>query len=331
MPFVRQIAQSCIRVVVAVTLISGAGILALAVALRQPTITRRPFHGSMRADEAVLQKHVQFLTENVRPRNASHPENLDRTITYIADGFRAAGARTMIQTFEARKKHYANVVGEFGRAATSDAVLVVGAHYDAFGDTLPGADDNASGTAGLLELARLLGRHRVQRPVMLVAYANEEPPFFGSDAMGSAIHATSLAAARRPVRGMICLEMIGYFSADQTWPNAFFELIYPSRGDFIGVTGGWSDRHLARTVKSAIAGAGGIRVVSFSGPRENSDASDQRNYWRHGWTAVVVTDTAYLRNPNYHTSSDTADTLDYRTMARVVDGVLNSVLYLSSG
>lgn len=331
MSVARRIARSCIRVVMAVTLISVAGILALAAALRQPTATRKPFHGLMRADAAVLQKHVQFLTEDVRPRSVSHPETLDRTITYIADAFRAAGARTMIQTFEARKKHYANVVAEFGPAATGEAVLVVGAHYDAFGDALPGADDNASGTAGLLELARLLGRHRVQRPVMLVAYANEEPPFFGSDAMGSAIHATSLAATHTPVRGMICLEMIGYFSADQTWPSTFFQLIYPSRGDFIGVAGGWSDRALARKVKSAIAGAGGIRVVSFSGSRETSDASDQRNYWRHGWTAVVITDTAYLRNPNYHTASDTADTLNYRAMARVVDGVLNSVLYLSSG
>lgn len=126
---------------------------------------------------------------------------------------------------------------------------------------------------------------------------------------------------------MICLEMIGYFSAGQRWPNRLFELLYPSKGDFIGIAGGWSDRSLARFVKRAIIGAGGIRAVSFSGPRETSDASDHRNYWRHGWRAVVVTDTAFLRNPNYHTAGDTAGTLDYRRMARVVDGVLNAVLH----
>ena len=88
---------------------------------------------------------------------------------------------------------------------------------------------------------------------------------------------------------------------------------------------------MVRDVKRAIAGAGGVRVVSFSGPRETSDASDHRNYWSHGWPAVMVTDTAFLRNPNYHTAHDTADTLDYRRMASVIDGVLNAVLHLSSG
>lgn len=92
------------------------------------------------------------------------------------------------------------------------------------------------------------------------------------------------------------------------------------------MAGGWDDRRLARTVKRGIAGAGGIRVVSSTGPRETSDASDQRNYWRFGWPAVMVTDAAFLRNPNYHTSRDTADTLDYRKMARVVDGVWSGVM-----
>jgi Zn-dependent M28 family amino/carboxypeptidase len=158
---------------------------------------------------------------------------------------------------------------------------------------------------------------------MLVAYTNEEPPFFGSDQMGSAVHAQSLEG--RAVRGMIWLEMIGYFAETQSWPNALFAWIYPNRGDFIGIAGGWSDRGLAREVKRAIAGAGRIDVVSFSGPRETSDASDHRNYWSHGWPAVMITDTAFLRNPNYHTARDTADTLDYTRMARVVDGVLNAV------
>lgn len=212
-------------------------------------------------------------------------------------------------------------------------MLVIGAHYDAFGDTgeLPGADDNASGTAGLLELARLRGSHRLNQPVTLVAFANEEPPFFGSDEMGSAVHAASIATTGRAVSGMISLEMIGFFSSDQSWPNALFSVIYPDEGNFIGVVGGWSDRHLTKAVKRAIAGSGGIRVLSFSGPRETSDASDHRNYWRHGWSAVMVTDTAYLRNPNYHTHTDTAESLDYRRMALVIDGVFNAVIHLSSG
>jgi hypothetical protein len=157
------------------------------------------------------------------------------------------------------------------------------------------------------------------------AYATEEPPFFGSAQMGSAVHANSLRTDGRRVRGMICLEMIGYFSGEQTWPSALFALLYPARTDFIAVGGGWQDRELTRHVKRAIDGAGGVRVVSFTGSRETSDASDHRNYWSHGWPAVIVTDTAFLRNPNYHTSGDTAATLDYDRMARVVDGIFSAI------
>jgi Zn-dependent M28 family amino/carboxypeptidase len=218
-------------------------------------------------------------------------------------------------------------MAEFGPGDRSQSLLVVGAHYDAFGETgsLPGADDNASGTAGLLELARLLGKADPLAPVMLVAYTNEEPPFFGSEEMGSAVHAASLARAHRAVKGMICLEMIGYYTRQQSWPTPLFSLLYPSHGDFIGVAGGWHDRELARWVKRGIIGAGGIPVVSFTGPRETSDASDQRNYWPHGWPAVMVTDTAFLRNPNYHTIRDTAATLNYQRMAAVVNGVFNAI------
>ncbi len=320
-PFLR----SLLRIAVTVLVLSLLGFGALAFVLRQLSLTAAPWRGTARADPHTLQAHVRFLSEEVRPRSG---ENLERAARYIESHFRSAGARTSMQTFHARGRDYANVIAEFGPAGGE--VLVIGAHYDAFTETgpLPGADDNASGTAGLLELARLLGRNDVRAPVMLVAYANEEPPFFGSDLMGSAVHAQSLEG--RAVRGMICLEMIGYFSAKQSWPNALFAAIYPNRGDFIGVAGGWSDRRFARDVKRAMAGASDLPVVSFSGPRETSDASDHRNYWSHGWPAVMVTDTAFLRNPNYHTSRDTEDTLDYTRMGRVVDGVLNAALSVPS-
>ena len=239
----------------------------------------------------------------------------------------------------ARRREYRNVIASFGpdvgrplrppgRAESPPYVVVVGAHYDVFsprGTTLPGADDNASGTAGLLELARLLGRQPPSRPVMLVAYANEEPPFFGTDEMGSAVHAASLAADGRPVAGMICLEMIGCFTPRQPWDSWVLSAIYPTTGDFIAVAGGWRDRTLTREMKAAIAGAG-MKVVSMTAPHSWLDASDQRSYWAHGFPAVMITDTAYERNPNYHTAGDTAATLDYARMARVVDGVFNAVM-----
>jgi len=328
MTSIASVGRSFLRIIVAVSVVASIGVAALAAALRQPALTSLPFIGSQRADAELLRQHVRFLTNDVCPRSAKHPENLDRAADYIAKQFRAARGVTFVQSFVARGSQYSNVIARFGPADPKLPVLVLGAHYDSFGETgdLPGADDNASGTAGLLELARLLGKHELTSPVLLVAYTTEEPPFFGSDEMGSAVHANSLSADRRLVRGMICLEMIGYFSNEQSWPNALFEFVYPSTGDFVGVVGGWPDRALARFVKRAMAGAEGVRVVSFNGPRQTSDASDHRNYWSHGWKAVVITDTAFLRNPNYHTRRDTADTLDYERMARVVDGVLNAAL-----
>jgi Zn-dependent M28 family amino/carboxypeptidase len=331
MAFIAKLGRSLLRICVAVSIVAGVGLAGLAIALRQPTLTSLPFKGSQRANPELLRKHVRFLINDVRPRSADHPENLDRAADYIANSFRFAHGTTSVQTFAARGKRYSNVIAQWGPNDPNLPVLVIGAHYDSFdqGGDLPGADDNASGTAGLLELARLLGTQQITSPVMLVAFSTEEPPFFGSEQMGSAVHANSLSAEHRLVRGMICLEMIGYFSAEQSWPNPLFDLLFPSRGDFIGVVGGWPDRELARFVKRAIVGSDGIRVVSFSGPRETSDASDHRNYWSHGWKAVVITDTAFLRNPNYHTQRDTAETLDYERMARVVNGVLNAALHSS--
>ena len=118
----------------------------------------------------------------------------------------------------------------------------------------PGADDNASGTAGLLELARVLDSSSLAQRVELVAFTNEEPPFFASSWMGSAVHARSLRDA--DVEGMICLEMIGYFSAVQDWPHPFFRWLYPDRGDFIGIVGRWSDAGLTRRVERAMRGGG---------------------------------------------------------------------------
>ncbi|MCU1228835.1 MAG: peptidase [Acidobacteria bacterium] len=313
----RPILRSLLRIFLAVAIIIGAVI----VVVRQPTITSLPFRPATRASAARLREDLRVLTS--APRDAEHSA---WEADYIAHELTAAGGRLTSQPFAARGATFRNVVAAFGPRDNRQPPLIVGAHYDAFGDAgnYPGADDNASGTAGLLELARILGRTPPATPVLIVAFANEEPPFFASEEMGSAIHAASIEG--QPIAGMICLEMIGYYTAHQNWTTPVLGAIYPSHGDFIAVTGGWSDRTLARHVKRAIAGAGGIGVVSFTGPRSMLDASDQRNYWARGRTAVMVTDTAYLRNPNYHTARDTAATLDYSRMARVVDGIANAVL-----
>ncbi|HEX3110827.1 MAG TPA: M28 family peptidase [Thermoanaerobaculia bacterium] len=305
-----------VAAVLAVVLFASASAI-----IRQPIVVfDRPAPRLASPDR--LRHDVEFLTATVRPRDAAHPPNLNAAADYLARELAGAGARVRVQPFNARRQSFRNVIAEFGPPASQQPLLIIGAHYDVFSEhgDFPGADDNASGTAALLELARLLHRRPIARPVMLVAYANEEPPFFGSEQMGSAVHAQSLKETGRPIAGMICLEMIGYYTDVQRWDSWVLRLMYPTRGDFIGVAGGWDDRALARSVKRALGTS--MHAVSFTGPRTMLDASDQRNYWNRGWPAVMVTDTAYERNPNYHTIRDTAATLDYERMAHIVDGLV---------
>ena len=299
------------RVLVVVAVI----VLIAIAAVRQPTLPSS-YVAHSHASDARLQRDVVTLTSI--PRCADDPSSLDRAATYIEQQFDATGAQVVVQTYTARHRTYRNVIASFG--PRDGELTIVGAHYDAFCEphALPGADDNASGVAGLLELARVLARERVIHPIVLVAYSTEEPPFFGTDEMGSAIHAQSLG--KRPARVLI-LEMIGCFTDDASLPG-LFKWIYPRRGDFVVVAGRWSDVMLTRDVKRGMSAA--TRVVSFTGPA--FDASDQRNYWLANREAVMISDTAYLRNPRYHTARDTAETLDYARMARVVDAVLNALL-----
>jgi len=318
--------RSLLRILIASALVIAVLFVIAAVLVRQPLYARVKAVPA-RADAARLRAHVDFLTTTTPARNADHPERLLAAAQYIAGLFRESGAVVEEQDYEASGRTYRNVIGHYG--PRNGQVLIIGAHYDAFGAgaDLPGADDNASGTAGLLELARLLGRAQITKPVTLVAFSTEEPPFFASEHMGSAVHAASLAHSGRPVAGMICLEMIGYYADEQQWEPKLLSLLYPKHGDFIGVAGGWRDRKLARQVKAAL-NAAGANAVSFTGPRSLLDASDQRNYWARGWPAVIITDTAYLRNPNYHMAGDTADTLDYTRMARIVEGLLTAIVRL---
>ncbi len=240
-----------------------------------------------RADPERLRRHVELLTTEASPRDSDHPENLDKAADYIQARFAETGARVQDQAFEVRGRAYRNVIASFGPA--TGPLLIVGAHYDSFGDfgPNPGADDNASGTAGLLELARLLDGRALAHRVELVAYANEEPPYFGSPWMGSAVHARSVKD--QDVRGMICLEMIGYFTDEQPWPHWFLDLLYPDRGDFIAIAGRWSDRDLAKRLKKSIRGhrlprpqlhrpplrrPGRLRPDQLLGPRDSGGDGD---------------------------------------------------------
>ena len=278
-------------------------------------------------DPAWLEAHVRTLV-GFSPRDETYPENLDRAAAWIRRELEDAGGRVEDQPFKTRGAIYRNAVAHFG--PENRERIVVGAHYDAAGP-YPGADDNASGVAGLLELARLLGETPPPGHVELVAFTLEEPPSFTTPAMGSATHAASLKERGVTLRAMIALEMIGYFTdapGSQSYPRSLLKLFYPTRGNFIGVVGKLGQGALVRRVRNAMRRASPLPVRSISAPVSlpGVDFSDHRSYWDAGYEAVMITDTAFYRNPNYHTEHDTPETLDYGRMAMVVEGIWAAVM-----
>jgi len=280
---------------------------------------------------ASLSSHVLALVRADKPRDADHPENLEAAAAYIHHEFTRAQGVVADQIFTADAKNYRNVVASFGPDTRER--IVVGAHYDTHGP-LPGADDNASGVAGLIELAHLLGKTKLPMRVELVAYTLEELPYFRTEQMGSQVHAARLKQQGAQVRAMISLEMIGYFSdaADsQDYPIPLMKLIYPTRGNFISVVGKVGEGKLVRQVKRAMQIAAPLPVYSINAPSviPGIDFSDHQSYWKLGYPAVMVTDTAFYRNHNYHTEGDTPERLDYVRMAQVVEAVYAAVTELA--
>ncbi len=316
------------RTLLALSLALGFIWLSLFVFFRRPTLGQLPILDLQRASPAALSRDVEALATGIPWRDSDHPENLDIAAAYIEEQLRAVGAPFVEQVYQAGGATYRNVVASFG--PSEGALTVVGAHYDSFGlfGENPGADDNASGTAGLLELARLLSQHSPKTPVELVFYTNEEPPYFASDSMGSAVHAASLKQQSRSVKGMICLEMIGYFTERQPWPNILYRSLFPRQGDFIALIGRSQDSWLIHHLERAFRSSSPVPALGLTAPSwlPGVDASDHRNYWQGGYSAALVTDTAFVRNPNYHTPGDTAATLDYVSMAGVVQGVFRAIL-----
>ncbi|MBC8136016.1 MAG: M28 family peptidase [Fibrella sp.] len=277
-----------------------------------------------------LESHVRMLAETLSPRDHHHTENLDRVAAYIRAELEQAGGRTSEQTYRVDGKTYHNVVAAFG-PETPERV-VVGAHYDAAGP-YPAADDNASGVAGLIELAHRLKDTQLPLRVEMVAFTLEEPPHFGTDRMGSAVHAASLRKKGVAVRAMISLEMIGYFSDkpnSQDYPVPALKATYPSEGNFIAVVGRADETAVIRRIEDAMRKASALPVRSLAAPATvpGIALSDHRNYWDAGYPAVMITDTSYYRNPNYHTPHDKPETLDYDRMALVVDGVHSAIQVL---
>lgn len=285
----------------------------------------------IKIDTRNLYSAVEKLTTVAPPRNYKNKPSLDNVAQYIKDKFSEYGFEPVEQTYKVNDITYKNIIASWG--PQNSPVFVVGAHYDVYGE-FPGADDNASGVAGIIELARLIGTNKPELncKIELVAYTLEEPPFFRTEHMGSYVHAASLHKRNAEVIGMACLETIGYFTdseSSQAYPLSLMKLAYPGQGDFIAVVSNFGSSALTDHFMKNLA-ATSVNAEQLKAPSiiTGVDFSDHLNYWKFGYKAIMITDTAFYRNANYHQESDTIETLDFEKMAEVIKGVYWTLINL---
>ncbi len=279
------------------------------------------------SDTTIIKSHLTAITKTGKFRTYKNIDQLNSTAEYIKSVFKQYSDSVCIQEYSVNGQVYKNVICSFG--TENKKRIIVGAHYDVC-DNQEGADDNASGVVGLLELSRLLNGQKLKQRIDLVAYSLEEPPYFRTEYMGSYIHAKSLVDNKTEVYGMISLEMIGYFSDEkksQSYPIGLLSLFYGNRGNYITLVkkfgAGQFTRKFCRKYKATKA----IRTKKFTAPPAlpGIDFSDHLNYWKFGFSALMITDTSFFRNKNYHEPTDTMATLDIKRMAKVIDGVFNTL------
>ncbi len=281
-----------------------------------------------------LQRHVVRLADEIGDRNLRRYPQLIQAANYIESQLRSAGYEVSRQVYEVDGQECYNLEVALTGAASPDEIVVVGAHYDTYPST-PGADDNASGTAALLELARRFAGSQPRRTLRFVAFTNEEPPYFQKPSMGSWSYAHRSRELNENLVCVLSLETLGYYSDEaesQRYPPPL-GVVYPSVGDFVGVVGNVASRPLVHRVLSSLrknlefpTEAGAV-----PGVMPGVGWSDHWSFWQEGYQAVMITDTAVFRNPNYHRASDTPDTLDYARMARVVEGLEHVILEAAAG
>lgn len=283
-----------------------------------------------------LRRHVDVLAELIGPRHTGRPEALASAATYIERQFLALEDDVERQMYEVDGITVANLIVERRGERRPDLIVVVGAHYDSVPAT-PGADDNASAVAVLIEAARLLRGRSGRRTVRFVAFACEEPPHFYTDTMGSQVYARRCRTRSERILGMVCLEMLGYFTDEpgsQATPFGIprcLRWLFPHRGQFLAAVGNLRSLSLAWRFHWGFKRCSRLPLFSVCLPEAIHEIrlSDNSSFWDQGYPALMVTDTSFLRNPHYHQSSDRADTLDYVRMAQATRGVAGGLLRLA--
>ena len=284
-----------------------------------------PLTQSQKESSRRLEQNVTQLAGEIGERNYGVPKAYNTTADFIAETFRESGLVPYEEEL-GDKLQFRNIIAEHYGTSLPDEVIIVGAHYDTVWLS-SGADDNASGVAVMLEIARQLKTMQLSRTIRFVAFANEEYPHFLTDYMGSLFHAKRSYEREDKIMAMLSLEMLGYFSDDadsQSYP-APLSWFYPDKANFIAFVSDFSSRHL---LKKCI----GIFRESMTFPSEGLTApvalipdirrSDHAAFWRYNYPAFMLTDTAAYRNSAYHNAKDVPDSLDYGAMARITTGLI---------
>jgi hypothetical protein len=279
-----------------------------------------------------LSEVVRQLSSTIRERNLQREGSLQATTEYLSRELTQAGYAVSEQPYTIQGEAVSNLEADLVGSADNDGIVIVGAHYDSVEGTV-GANDNATGVAATLELARCLQGSHLRRTIRFVFFVNEEPPYFQSGQMGSVVYARKLKREGVPVSAMISLETIGYYSdapGSQKYPP-LLNLLYPSRGDFIGFVGNSESRDLVRRATRTFRESATFPSEGIAAPANwpGIGWSDQWSFWQEGWPGIMVTDTAPFRYPYYHTAFDTTDKVNCEKMARVVDGLRNVVISLA--
>jgi Zn-dependent M28 family amino/carboxypeptidase len=279
-----------------------------------------------------LREHVNALAVDIGSRSPSEFDSLVRAANYVHSVFEDAGLPVREQEYQYYDQRVANVLATIPATTGAPAYYVVGAHYDTVPST-PGADDNASAVAVMLELAGRLGQSSLRAPILFAAFTLEEPPAYLTGHQGSRIFVRSCQSNGDSVLGAIILEMVGYTAPRQHYPFLSRWPGYPAEGNFIGVIGNRRSWRFGRTVLRGFRRNRDLPVESLFLPFDGrilpeTRLSDHASFWDAGLPALMVTDTAFFRNPNYHLASDTIDTLDFTFMAQLVRSLELALLEL---
>lgn len=280
-----------------------------------------------------IKKHLNKLAVDIGPRPVTNELSIKKTEMYITNYFKNIGLQVQQQQYKYDNYDIANIIAGSQENLLSSKYYVIGAHYDSVPETY-GADDNASGIAVLLELARYTTQKKISLPIRFVAFTAEEPPTFGTRHQGSKVFVKSVKEKKDEILGAIILEMVGYTSNEQTYPMVLKLMGYPSKGNFIGIVGNRKSKKFGQSIFQSFKKNAQLPVetlfVPFNGwILTDTRLSDHSPFWDAGLPAVMITDTAFFRNPNYHTPQDTFDTLDYLFMAELVKSLLVTLKELS--